>query len=354
MNTILPDYRKKPRKRLNSVWVILSFGILALTAGMGAEPVQWGVNGHPLTQEGYLDLPVGAQLDLVSELGAGWYRFDFNEKNVARCEELVAEAERRKIHLLPILDSSPGGRTEDAPPEQIRAAAFAFAKGVVGRFKGKITHWELSNELDEPAMIRKGEKTRSGKLWEWDAPDGSSPDDYEESRYQKARAEIQGLHEGVKAADPGALTIVDTAGWLHYGFIERLVNEDKAAFDILSWHWYSEMGDLSAVQGKLDLVALLKRYGKPLWLTEINRRDGSKHGKEMDQAQYMSKNVAKIAATPGIAALFIYELLDEPYFGEGESNYGLVEIVRDKHGKWQVSRKKQGFEACKTVIASGH
>ena len=146
---------------------------------------------------------------------------------------------------------------------------------MAGRYKGRITHWELSNELDGYAMIRKGEKTRDGKVWPWGDPDGSRPENYEEGRYQRAKAEILGLYEGVKAADPTAITVVDTGGWLHYGFIDRLVREDHVPFDILAWHWYSGMGDMTKVQGKFNLVKRLAGYGKPLWITQINRRNGT-------------------------------------------------------------------------------
>ena len=225
--------------------------------------------------------------------------------------------------------------------------------GLVGRYKGQITHWELSNEIDNYAMIHRGEKARDGKIWKWGDPAGNRPEDYEESRYRKAKAEIQGLYEGVKAADPGATTVVDTGGWLHYGFVERLVNEDHVPFDILAWHWYSAMGDMTHVQGKLDLVARLAGYGKPLWITEINRQGGSMNGGEREQADYVGKAAAQLRGNPAIAALFIYELLDEPYFGPHniESYCGLVEVARNNHRGWQVVRKKQAFETFKCVIA---
>jgi hypothetical protein len=343
---------------MRTILLILVGELLGLTVTMAAGEFQWGINGHPVSQEAYYHVPITTQLDLVLESGAGWYRMDLGAKtfqsDTARFDELVSESVKRKIRLLPVLLSSPDGRSPDAKPEQIRTAAFTFAKTVVSRYKGRITHWELSNELDGHAMIRKGEKTRSGKLWIWDgAADGSSADDYEEGRYQNAKAEIQGLYEGVKAADPTALTIVNTAGWLHYGFIERLVKEDRVLFDILAWHWYSEMGDIVNVQGKLNLVKLLKGYGKPLWITEINSRDGSMNGKQKDQADYVGKTAVQLRGHPDIEAFFIYELLDEPYFGEnnGESHYGLMEVVRDKENKWQVKRKKEVFETFKTVIA---
>ena len=322
-----------------------------------AEPFRWGINGHPVSQESYWQVPIATQLDLVAESGAIWYRFDLSAEafhgNTDRVDALLAGAERRHLRLLPVLCAEPGARDTKATPAQIRAAAAAFAKEVVSHYKGRITHWELNNELDAYALIRKGETTRSGKLWQWGDAEGSDPDTYDEGRYQKAKAEILGLHEGVKAADPQAQTIVDTAGWLHYGFIERLVKEDHVPFDILAWHWYSECGDITRVQGKLNLIEYLQRYRTPLWLTEINRRDGSKHGKESEQAAYLGQTAAQLRANPGVAAYFVYELLDEPCFGaDGESDYGLVEVAKDQAGHWQVSHRKPAFAAFQAAIAA--
>ena len=50
---------------------------VAAQAGSG-ESFQWGVNGHSFSQEAYWHMPVAAQLALVSELGATWYRFDLS------------------------------------------------------------------------------------------------------------------------------------------------------------------------------------------------------------------------------------------------------------------------------------
>ena len=111
--------------------------------------------------------------------------------------------------------------------------------------------------------MRKGDTNGSGIRWLWGDPDGSSTDDYEGIRYQRARAEILGLGDGMRAADPGSLAIVDTAGWLHYGFIERLWARDHVAFDILAWHWYSEMGDISLVQGSSISSPISGATGSP-------------------------------------------------------------------------------------------
>ena len=57
------------------------------------------------------------------------------------------------------------------------------------------------------------------------------------------------------------------------------------------------------------------------------------------------------AANPNIDGLFIYELLDEPYFGpDGESDYGLVSVKQDQEGRWEIAGKKKAFAAYQAVI----
>ncbi|MBI3923498.1 MAG: hypothetical protein HY318_18915 [Armatimonadetes bacterium] len=321
-----------------------------------ASPFAWGVNGHPGVQEGYCQIPIEQQLDLVAQLGAKWYRCDWYqgavEKSPVAYDKLVEEAEQRGLRLLPIIFPTTGCRS-DASTEQIRQESFEFARKLVGHFKGRITHWELDNELDNLTMVRKGEKCRDGSLWQWGDPDGDKPVHFEETRYQKAKAELLGLHEGVKAADPKALTIVDSAGWLHYGFFERLVREDKVPFDLLGWHWYSEMGDMTKVRGTFNLLKHLTSYGRPIWVTELNRRGGSQGGHEEDQSNFLRAIAIQLRQYPVVEAFFVYELLDEPYFGadNAESHYGLVEVVKGLDGRWRVGRQKKAFHGIQSLLA---
>jgi hypothetical protein len=340
--------------------ILVLFGLMAACAVGEAAPVsfQWGVNGHPNVQEGYRDVPVDVQLDLAAQMGARWYRCDWDqgrlEKEPAVYDELVAKAARRGIRILPVIFPSISCRS-DAPPEQIRAAAAAFAKALAERYRGRITHWELDNELDGLAMIRKGEKDRKGAEWRWGDPDGDRPEHYEETRYRKAEAELRGLSEGIKAGNPQAKTIINTGGWLHTGFMERLVQEDRVPFDILGWHWYSEMGDMTKVRGTFDLLARLRSYGKPIWITEINRRGGSMGGKEEEQAAYLSGAARQLSALPGVEALFVYELLDEPYFGADnpESHYGLVGLAKGTDGRWRTGWQKMAFSTLRQIMTKG-
>ena len=344
--------------RLSLWWVLpLLLALAAAAAGDTARgSFRWGVSGHPNVQEGYCQVPMATQINLVAQLGMGWYRCDWDQGRLERSPEvydrLVRHAVRKGIRILPIIFPSTSCRS-DATPEEIRQASFEFARRLAGRYRGLIDHWELDNELDGFAMVRKGETCRDGTQWEWGDPDGDKPEHYEEGRYQKVRAELTGLCEGVKAADAEAMTIVNTGGWLHYGFIERLVREDEVPFDILGWHWYSEMGDITKVRGNFNLLECLEAYGKPIWFTEVDRRGGSQGGREKEQADYLTATARQLHAYPGVEAFFVYELLDEAYFGEDnpESHYGLVELVRGESGRWSIGRKKEAFRALQRLLA---
>lgn len=344
---------------VRKVAVLLAFAVWTSRLGAqvaGAHRVHLGVVGHPFEQEPYRDISPVEQLNLLAELGAGWYRCDWSEarfRNAPRAyDDLVSHARRRNIRLLPIL--FPAISWQDDAEEVLRKRSFEYARLVVSRYKRTITHWELSNELDGFCMIRKGETTRTGEAWQWGDPDGDRPEHYHEGRYRKALAVLRGLCEGVRAADPKARRIINTGGWLHYGFVERLVREDKVPFEILSWHWYSEMGDIAAVRGNFNLLARLASFGKPIWITEMNRRGGSLGDEgERLQAEYLTGTIQQMSRQNAIRAVFVYELLDEPQFGPDnpESHYGLVRVEK-REGRWRVGSLKQAFHRLR-VLARG-
>ena len=224
-------------------------------------------------QEGYPRETVKAQLDLIRESGMGWYRCDWPQilfdKTPEAYDELFDEAKKRNLKILPILFPTVA-MDGSVPNEEIRKVAAAYAKAIVTKYRGRITHWELHNELDNFSILRQGDTTRKGEPYPHGSPDGDSVEHYEEARYQRVLAMLRGLSEGVKAGDVKALTMINAAGWLHTGFFDRLIKEDKLHFDILAWHWYSDMGDMTKVRDKINVFAHLKTYGKPIWITEMN------------------------------------------------------------------------------------
>jgi hypothetical protein len=333
---------------MRSVICLAAFALACLPAFGGVET---GVNGHPLSQEGYLQAPIAGQLDLVKRLGARWYRTDWGSdapaSGAGRAEMLVREAARRGLQVLPVI-FPPVDMAKDTEAS-IRQAARDYARALAIRFKGRVTVWELHNELDSYAMIRKGEKNARGEVWQWGDADGQLAEHFEEGRYARARAVLLGLAEGIREGDPTARRLINSSGWLHFGFIQRLV-ADGVPFEILGWHWYSEMGDITSAAG-VNALARITAFGKPIWINEYNRRGGNGGDKgEAEQATVlaaMTQQFAALSATYPIRALMAYELLDEPYFGPDnpESHYGLVGLRKDAAGRWEPAAEHPVFAA---------
>lgn len=112
---MLDTNERQTMKLTRTIWLVLFwlFCRAAVQAGT-VESFRWGVNGHCFSQEAYWHVPIATQLDLVSELGATWYRFDLSfdgfVSNTERMDGLLSGAEHRKLRLLPDLFAEPGAR----------------------------------------------------------------------------------------------------------------------------------------------------------------------------------------------------------------------------------------------------
>lgn len=257
-------------------------------------------------------------LNLIQESGAGLYRVDLTTGTYALTDALLAAADTRNIKLLAILQS----------PDASYTSAYNEARAFSSRYAGRISYYQISNEQDLAIGAIKD--------------DGSLPTDFDNAQYQQAKTKIQGLLDGVRAGDPNAKAIINFT-WLHYGFIQRLIN-DGLNFDIIGIDWYSDMGNISSIRGTFNLPAYIKsQFGKPLWVTEGNIRYGSMNGNEGAQATYVSQTATASCNNPNINAYIVYELLDEPGAGgTGEPNYGLL---------YNVTSPKPAFNAYKQAIA---
>lgn len=322
---------------------------LAATCALAAAPDApfiLGVNGHPYQQEGYRAVSLEQQMELLRELGVRWYRTDWGSGNdFSQRDALVAAAEAKGVRLLPIL--FPDVSAAKGNLREIRRLAFDCGKTIASRYRGRITHYELSNELDCRAMTK---WPNGGDR------DGAARSDYDFHEYIALCEMLRGLAEGIREGDPNAKRIIDCAGWLHFGFMDRLV-DDAVPFEIVAWHWYSEMGDITtpkqSYSGKWDVLEKLKSSGKEVWVTEGNRRDGDKDDQGQAQADYLTDQINKLHKGGIVKAYFVYELLDEPYFEGGEAHYGLVKLDK-RDGNWTIGERKPAFQALQRLLAGDH
>ncbi len=358
--------------------ILILAGILSLPSAYGADNAPrfiWGANGHPFVQEGYRPDMNGVgyeeQMKLLAELGMSYYRTDIGlrESESYRwdwLDRLIKLGNKYNVKILPVIFPSVNLSKEikkhPVDLKGIYKTSFNETKKFVERFREQIDVYEMHNELDAWCI--------NVNFWgKGNAPNGDKVKHYYPDRLKVVSAMLRGISDAIHSANPKAKRMLNTGGWLHTGFVKAMIDEG-VRFDILAWHWYSDMGKIDGIEirNNYDLLAELNKFGKPIWITEGNFRPGLRKGKwSSGEGGGISEGCSYLRETlthfyqlrkRGIEAYFIYELLDEPYHairlpGNREAYYGLVELKRTDNGKgWEIAKRKPAFYVVKKVIES--
>jgi len=320
-----------------------------------------GVNGHPLKQAAYSDsggVSFEEQLTLVQNLGAQWYRFDLEvpstEATLAEMDLLVKQAVAHGVRLLPIL--MPQVDRVHNSPSTVYRQSYDAAFNLVSRYKAYLHVWELSNEEDDIAIHRSGEPD-----WPRATPDGDQVTDYNPQRYAITEAVLHGLADGVRAADSGALRVINFGGWVHTGFLQKL-ETSGVPYDIIGVHWYEFMGEIPcpgqgppcpASPQRFNVVQRLQTItkGKPMWITETNFWPARANIEDMPT--YLTRVLGAYSGSPAVypfQTVIIYELLDEPYLRGDETQQGLVSTVRRPDGGYGAGSVKPAYQAVQRLF----
>ncbi len=225
--------------------------------------LKWGVAGHAdsgVAYPVYRSIGAAATIDRVKSLGLEWYRVDSVEvadepTGTAFFDSVLKAAEDRGVSVLPILFGT-RQNTTGFTLEQLYEANFAKALNFARFYRGRFTHVEVLNEMDNQAITH---------------GDGSVIGHYDPEKLARHVAVFKGLCDGLRAGDPAILRMIGAAGWYHYGYIDHLLAQG-VPFEALVWHWYSDMGSVQRVMAKLAT------YQMPIWVTEFNRRNGTYFG----------------------------------------------------------------------------
>src|SRR5690606_3769280 len=149
----------------------------------------------------------------------------------------------------------------------------------------------------------------------------------------------------IKTISPNAKIMI-TGGWLHWGYFEFLEKEE-VNYDIISWHWYSNMGSMfESKWEKTNIIEVLtSKFNKPIWITEINKKDGSIDGTFKEQAYWVEYYMEELHRQPNINAFILYELYDQPnlydqkWAGPGEASYGIVSFKTTSKEPYNIAYK---------------
>jgi hypothetical protein len=282
----------------------------------------YGINGHQNSVSTYVATPIATQISLLQDLGITTMRQDVwdldGAKNlVAFADECARNGIRMIVAITPSLP--PAGTDEDLAHHN----AWQLGNAVASTLKGRVHVYECGNEI-ELAFIVPGTP-------------GDTASNYPAAPYFLYRGTLRGMIDGVRAADPSAAVGV-TSGWLHYGVLQMLSDGTDplggsggptASWDITSWHWYSDMGDItSASDSKVNVLdELTRRFNVPIWITEFGFRPWGESGSQLwnDQANYLVADLARWVQLKSqynlLQCAMVYELFDS---GAHEDGYGLI------------------------------
>lgn len=296
----------------------------------------FGINGHPLSQAAYKEFPVAEQMQLLKSMKMTYYRFDAGTDYKGQLKDeltfagLTREAKKYGIKLLPVLwlrglDTM---KTEPAAYER----GFIEGSGFASRYGVHFDYYELGNEQDLKVLKQ---RSLSGK----------ETTDYKIDKTKILAGFFRGMHDGIKKADTRSKTIIDmTEG--HYGFF-KLLKQYNVQFDVIGVHWYSRVDfAFSTLPRIINETAEVFNGEKPVWITEFNSQFGSYGGREDFQERIVSQFVEQSRFIPGVEALFIYELLDEPKLihpKETEKTFGIIKWITP-HTRWEYKKAGKSLQ----------
>lgn len=284
-----------------------------------AYPNYYGVNAHWEQGGSNSSITARTQLGYLRELGINVMRQDVRDGPAAAglASWSIPLRNDGGVLILPViqltgLDSTKSEATNYSYGRSI-GDAVARAWAVTGQH-----YYECGNELENHNVTG----------------DGDSPSSYTEAFYVAYRGVVRGCIDSIRIVDPNALIAPAGASWLHFALYEMLMdgtdpqrNSGQAAvnFDFVSWHWYSDMGDIENAKDGRNVLAHLHNWGKPIWMTEVGFRPDFN---EQDQADYLASGLCLGKYYPNrakynIRNVTLYELFNSANI---DPNYGLLAL----------------------------
>jgi polysaccharide biosynthesis protein PslG len=309
----LVSLRTVPRRFL----IPALLGLWAAVPLPAEDASPYGVNAHA---------PAGAELvlgfDRVREAGIGWVRIDFvwalietsqGHFDWSVYDAIVDAAEARGISVLGILAYTPGWATDGAPlsgPPRNVADWEDFCYRAAFRYRGRVTHWELWNEPNQPAF--------------W----GGTRQQYIDWILVPGADAVHAADSRARAGGP-ALAHLESAKW--YDWLLEVLQRGGGKLDFATHHLYDSDGPADMAEkleaetpfgGNPDLwdlwtpsvkeVLAEAHWGKPLWLDETGW--ASKKIDETKQAAHLAGLLddwtSGDPARAWLAKIFVYELRD--------------------------------------------
>jgi hypothetical protein len=291
-----------------------------MNCGDRTNGVFYGVVGHLEHRGVYRTTDFDLQISQLRDLGVTMYAQDVSSEDSAHLvADFARQAAKSCIGVLALV--TPFEPQKRANEQETFERGYALGKTAGRVLKGLVTYYQVGNEYDNWTILG---SDRSGE----------HPSDYDNARFMKARGSILGLIKGIREANPDAKILLTSFGWLHYGFTDMLFAGTQPdgtkghpipQWDITAWHWYSNMGSITAAgPKKVNVLERLRdSYGKPIWITEFGVRPNHADPGGFLTGKDALAGFVKAAKTYDIQNVTLYELYDDQRFG-GDGNYGVI------------------------------
>ena len=317
--------------------VMFALGVFATTAQTHAKnDFTWGINGHPLTKTDY-NGNLTEQINTIKDLKLSSYRFDVlldtkgYAKNESRFSSLLKILKKNAISPLPTVMQS---GFKDMDISAIYDIAYKQGSNFASTYGEYLSVIEVGNEGDNKTIL-------SAKV------DGTNASHYNIVKARRLLTATKGFIDGLKSIKP-EVRVTLSFSWIHFYYLQML-KEFNVNYDIIGYHWYSNMGDITNARSYGNVLTLVsKRFNKPIWITEFNYFKGTTIVNFARQNQYITNSLQKILSQGIISGFFIYELYDQPALKRRystEACYGL--IYKDSTGNYN---KKEAYLGYKQLV----
>ena len=343
---------------------VLLFGALfgassAFASDVATRSVSpFGACSHMLW--GYSTSEIDREMDALQTVGAKWLRVDVSWRDVETSDDsynasvlrsldyVVSSASARGIGVQAVVIEFPDwanrGKGMWAPPAD-DAKFGEFMHYIASRYAGRITYWELANEVNETDF--------------WAVPRASSP-----ARYA---AFLKAGYAGVKAGNPSAKVISAGLAGSDYNYLQEMYDAGAGdSFDLLGVHPYTRgrspyAVDANTPSSTFDGLAIMKSTmdrngdaGKKIWATEVGWQTSSvgKFVSLDQQGEYVFDAYKRIYEEfPYVETLFCYSLRNGGTSSSSSvDNYGLLN--RDYSQKPAFAAYRRAADAFSTQSAA--
>jgi hypothetical protein len=275
-----------------------------------------GLNAHSMGNIAYSPVSMTTQMSILKKMGMKAMRQNFNVNSdgsisgPTTLDQLMSAANTNGINILAMINITTLNYSSSESTNY--AAGKSLGSNVAAKNSSRFTYYELGNELDNKAIV-------SGN--------GDVASDYNSQKLRASAAFLKGMNDGIKLKQPGAKTMID-GSWKHFYFLQYMQTYG-VKFDIVAWHWYSDMEKAIASSSSPDITKKLSSlFTKPIWFTEVGQRWTNVSNIDQMQSDFVNAFIKRMKANSQVKVGLCYEMFDEPFRTGAEGHYGFI--------KWSV------------------